>query len=161
MIACFALSGDTYNNRLPDPVLQQVEHFGEPSTTVNDSFPSSFALLGSDYSSRSNTLVTATSGGYDDGSTDCGPAFIGLPQDVQEIAYDYPVEFCWNNLENTTADLIFTKLMKPLEFKNGKETTYYFKWWSTVFRCSRGACKFAEQDDTSCGNDRWERGIRS
>ena len=24
---------------------------------------------------------------------DCGPAFIGLPQDVQEIAYDYPVEF--------------------------------------------------------------------
>ena len=32
------LSGDTYNNRLPDPVLQQVEHFGEPSTTVNDSF---------------------------------------------------------------------------------------------------------------------------
>ena len=25
--------------------------------------------------------------------TDCGPAFIGLPQDIQEIAYDYPEEF--------------------------------------------------------------------
>ncbi len=32
------LCGDTFTNRLPDPVLQQVEHFGTPSTTVNDSF---------------------------------------------------------------------------------------------------------------------------
>ena len=24
---------------------------------------------------------------------DCGPAFISLPQDIQEIAYDYPIEF--------------------------------------------------------------------
>ncbi len=32
------ISGDTYVNRLPDPVLQQVEHFGDPSITVNDSF---------------------------------------------------------------------------------------------------------------------------
>ena len=32
------LCGDTFSNRLPDPVLQQVEHFGSPSTTVNDSF---------------------------------------------------------------------------------------------------------------------------
>ena len=32
------LSGDTFSSRIPDPVLQQVEHFGSPSTTVNDSF---------------------------------------------------------------------------------------------------------------------------
>ena len=32
------LSGDTFQNRRPDPVLQQVEHFGEPSMTVNDCF---------------------------------------------------------------------------------------------------------------------------
>ena len=25
--------------------------------------------------------------------SDCGPAFIGLCQDTQEIAYEYPVEF--------------------------------------------------------------------
>ncbi len=24
---------------------------------------------------------------------DCGPVFLGLPQDIQEIAYDYPAEF--------------------------------------------------------------------
>src|SRR4249920_3967077 len=32
------LSGDTFANRLPDPVLQQVEHFESPSTSVNDAF---------------------------------------------------------------------------------------------------------------------------
>jgi hypothetical protein len=32
------IAGDTFNSRLPDPVLQQVEHFGSPSSTVNDAF---------------------------------------------------------------------------------------------------------------------------
>ena len=32
------LPGDTFTGRGPDPVLQQVEHFGSPSTTVNDAF---------------------------------------------------------------------------------------------------------------------------
>jgi len=87
------LSGDTYNNRLPDPVLQQVEHFGEPSTTVNDSFRAV-----SRYWDRIthpaqilSSLPQAVATMMD--PADCGPAFIGLPQDIQEIAYDYPVEF--------------------------------------------------------------------
>ena len=32
------IAGDTFQSRVPDPVLQQVEHFGAPSTTVNDGF---------------------------------------------------------------------------------------------------------------------------
>src|SRR5262245_63311101 len=32
------LSGDTFASRIPDPVLQQVEPFDDPSVTVNDSF---------------------------------------------------------------------------------------------------------------------------
>ena len=32
------LAGDTFASRAPDPVLQQVEHFGDPSVTVNDAF---------------------------------------------------------------------------------------------------------------------------
>src|SRR4051795_5282226 len=32
------LSGDYYANRGPDPVLQQVEHFGDPTTSVNDAY---------------------------------------------------------------------------------------------------------------------------
>ena len=32
------LPGDTYANRMPDPALQQVEHFNNPGITQNDSF---------------------------------------------------------------------------------------------------------------------------
>ena len=32
------VAGDTFTSRLPDPVLQQVEHWGDPSLTVNDTF---------------------------------------------------------------------------------------------------------------------------
>jgi 3D-(3,5/4)-trihydroxycyclohexane-1,2-dione acylhydrolase (decyclizing) len=87
------LSGDTYNNRLPDPVLQQVEHFGEPSTTVNDSFRavSRFWDRITHPAQIISSLPQAVATMLD--PADCGPAFIGLPQDIQEIAYDYPVEF--------------------------------------------------------------------
>lgn len=87
------LSGDTYNNRLPDPVLQQVEHFGEPSTTVNDSFRSVSRFWDriTHPAQILSSLPQAVATMMD--PADCGPAFIGLPQDVQEIAYDYPVEF--------------------------------------------------------------------
>ena len=32
------LAGDTFQSRIPDPVLQQVEHYGDPTTSVNDAF---------------------------------------------------------------------------------------------------------------------------
>ena len=32
------LPGDTYANRMPHPVLEQVEHFNNPSVTANDAF---------------------------------------------------------------------------------------------------------------------------
>lgn len=87
------ISGDTYINRLPDPVLQQVEHYGEPSTTVNDSFRAVSRFWdriihpAQIISSLPQAIATMLD------PADCGPAFIGLPQDIQEIAYDYPVEF--------------------------------------------------------------------
>src|SRR2546429_214108 len=31
-------SGDTFKHRMVDPVLQQVEHFGDPTITVTDTF---------------------------------------------------------------------------------------------------------------------------
>lgn len=87
------LSGDTYTNRLPDPVLQQVEHFGEPSTTVNDSFRavSRFWDRITHPAQILSSLPQAVATLLD--PADCGPAFIGLPQDTQELAYDYPVAF--------------------------------------------------------------------
>ncbi|MFT6532811.1 MAG: 3D-(3,5/4)-trihydroxycyclohexane-1,2-dione acylhydrolase (decyclizing) [Limimaricola cinnabarinus] len=87
------ISGDTYMNRLPDPVLQQVEHFGNPATTVNDSFKpvcrywDRITHPAQILSSLPQAIATMLD------PADCGPAFIGLPQDTQELAYDYPEAF--------------------------------------------------------------------
>ncbi|MHC8508685.1 MAG: 3D-(3,5/4)-trihydroxycyclohexane-1,2-dione acylhydrolase (decyclizing) [Rhodospirillales bacterium] len=87
------LAGDVFANRRPDPVLQQVEHFGDPTVTVNDSFRAV-----SRYWDRIthpeqiiSSLPQAVAVMLDPGN--CGPAFIGLCQDTQEIAFDYPAEF--------------------------------------------------------------------
>jgi 3D-(3,5/4)-trihydroxycyclohexane-1,2-dione acylhydrolase (decyclizing) len=87
------LSGDTYVNRLPDPVLQQVEHFGTPSTTVNDSFRAVTRYWDriTHPAQIISSLPQAVAMMLD--PADCGPAFLGLPQDTQELAYDYPEEF--------------------------------------------------------------------
>ena len=87
------LSGDTFEHRIVDPVLQQVEHFGAPATTVNDAFRAVVR-----YWDRITTpeqivqsLPHAVNTMLDPG--DCGPAFIALPQDVQAQAYDFPARF--------------------------------------------------------------------
>jgi 3D-(3,5/4)-trihydroxycyclohexane-1,2-dione acylhydrolase (decyclizing) len=87
------LCGDTFQTRLPDPVLQQLEHFGDPTLGVNDAFKavSRFwdrithpAQILQSLPAALNTMLDPA---------DCGPAFIGLPQDVQGWTYDYPVSF--------------------------------------------------------------------
>jgi len=87
------LAGDTYANRLPDPVLQQVEHYGNPTTTVNDCFKAvsrywdRITLPGQIITSLPQAVATMLD------PADCGPAFIGLCQDTQEVAFDYPLAF--------------------------------------------------------------------
>ena len=87
------LGGDTFASRLPDPVLQQVEHFGNPTTTVNDAFKAVTRYW--DRIARPEQILSslpqAVAIMLD--PADCGPAFIGLAQDVQGEAYDYPAAF--------------------------------------------------------------------
>ena len=87
------LCGDTYETRLPDPVLQQVEHFGDPTISVNEAFKpvSRYWDRITHPAQIIQSLPVAIATMLD--PADCGPAFIGLPQDVQGWAYDYPVEF--------------------------------------------------------------------
>lgn len=87
------LSGDTFVNRRPDPVLQQVEHFGDPSISVNDCFRpvSRYWDRITHPEQIISSLPQALATMFD--PADCGPAFIGLPQDIQEIAFDYPEVF--------------------------------------------------------------------
>ena len=87
------LCGDTFLTRLPDPVLQQMEHFNNPTLGVNDAFKAvsrywdRITHPAQVIQSLPNALATMLD------PADCGPAFIGLPQDVQGWAYDYPTAF--------------------------------------------------------------------
>ena len=87
------VSGDTFANRVPDPVLQQVEHFHNPSLTVNDAFRAVTRYW--DRITRPEQIVAslpqAVATMLD--PADCGPAFIALSQDVQAEAFDYPEAF--------------------------------------------------------------------
>ena len=87
------IAGDTFASRLPDPVLQQVEHFGVPSTTVNDAFRPVVRYWDriTHPAQLLSSLPQAVATMLDPG--DCGPAFIGLPQDVAAEAFDYPEAF--------------------------------------------------------------------
>jgi 3D-(3,5/4)-trihydroxycyclohexane-1,2-dione acylhydrolase (decyclizing) len=87
------ICGDGYATRLPDPVLQQVEHFNSPAISVTDAFKSvtrywdRITHPAQLIQSLPNAIATMLD------PADCGPAFLALPQDVQGWAYDYPVEF--------------------------------------------------------------------
>jgi len=85
------IAGDTFQSRVPDPVLQQVEHFGAPSTTVNDGFRPVVRYWDriTHPAQVAQSLPHAVQTMLD--PADCGPAFIGLPQDIAGEAYDYPV----------------------------------------------------------------------
>jgi 3D-(3,5/4)-trihydroxycyclohexane-1,2-dione acylhydrolase (decyclizing) len=84
------LSGDTFASRIPDPALQQIEDFGTPSTTVNDAFRPVTRywdrIVRPEQLAHSLPQVVATL--LD--PADCGPAFLGLPQDVQAESFDFP-----------------------------------------------------------------------
>ncbi len=92
-IPALFISGDAFTSRLPDPVLQQVEHFGDPTTTVNDCFRPVVRYWDriTHPAQLLNTLPQVTRVLLD--PADCGPAFLGLPQDVAATAYDYPLSF--------------------------------------------------------------------
>src|SRR5260221_587977 len=87
------LAGDTFANRLPDPVLQEVEHFGGPTITVNDAFKAVTRYWDriTHPAQIISSLPQATATMLD--PADCGPAFLALPQDTQELAFDYPEIF--------------------------------------------------------------------
>ena len=87
------LCGDAFVTRLPDPVLQQMEHFYNPSLGVNDAFKAVTRYWDRIVHPAQiiQSLPSAVATMLD--PADCGPAFLGLPQDVQGWAYDYPEIF--------------------------------------------------------------------
>ena len=86
-------SGDTFQHRIVDPVLQQVEHFGDPTITVADAFKPVTRYW--DRITKPEQVIRSLPQALAvmlDPATR-GPAFFALPQDVQADAYDFPVRF--------------------------------------------------------------------
>ena len=87
------LCGDAFLTRLPDPVLQQLEHFGNPALGLNDGFQAVSRYWDRiTHPAQVIQSLPAAIGTMLD-PADCGPAFIALPQDVQGWTYDYPESF--------------------------------------------------------------------
>ncbi|HEV7765647.1 MAG TPA: 3D-(3,5/4)-trihydroxycyclohexane-1,2-dione acylhydrolase (decyclizing) [Thermoanaerobaculia bacterium] len=92
-IPVLLLPGDIFADRQPDPVLQQLEHPGNATVSVNDCFIPVSRYF--DRISRPEQLVPAMLNAMrvltDPAAT--GAVTIALPQDVQSEAFDYPDSF--------------------------------------------------------------------
>lgn len=84
------LPGDVFANRQPDPVLQQIENFGDGTVSANDCFRPVSRYF--DRITRPEQLIPAFRRAMQvlTDPADCGPVTLALCQDVQAEAYDYP-----------------------------------------------------------------------
>src|SRR6516164_507652 len=90
------LPGDIFVSRDPDPVLQQVEDFGDGTVSANDCFrPVSRYFDRIVHPSQLITSLPRAVRTLTDPAL-CGPVTLALPQDVQADAFDYPVDFFEN-----------------------------------------------------------------
>ena len=87
------IPGDTFANRRPDPVLQQVEDFTGPTVTANDCFRPVSRYF--DRITRPEQIITSLPAAINilTDAANCGPATLAFSQDVQAEAYDYPESF--------------------------------------------------------------------
>jgi 3D-(3,5/4)-trihydroxycyclohexane-1,2-dione acylhydrolase (decyclizing) len=87
------LPGDVFANRKPDPVLQQIENFGDGTATANDCFRPVSRYF--DRIARPEQLIPALHRAMEvlTDPAECGPVTLALCQDVQAEAYDYPESF--------------------------------------------------------------------
>jgi 3D-(3,5/4)-trihydroxycyclohexane-1,2-dione acylhydrolase (decyclizing) len=85
--------GDVFANRGPDPVLQQIEDFGDGTVSANDAFKPVSRYF--DRITRAEQLMTALPRAFRvlTDPAECGPVTLAFCQDVQAEAYDYPEAF--------------------------------------------------------------------
>jgi 3D-(3,5/4)-trihydroxycyclohexane-1,2-dione acylhydrolase (decyclizing) len=87
------LPGDVFAARIPDPVLQQVEDFGDGTVSANDCFRPVSRYF--DRIARPEQIVPALTRAMAvlTDPAECGPVTLSLCQDVQAEAFDYPESF--------------------------------------------------------------------
>ncbi len=87
------IPSDVFANRRPDPVLQQIEDFGDGTTSVNDCFRPVSRYF--DRITRPEQIVPALNRAIAvlTDPAESGPVTLAFCQDVQTEAYDYPASF--------------------------------------------------------------------
>ncbi|BDT73399.1 3D-(3,5/4)-trihydroxycyclohexane-1,2-dione hydrolase [Comamonadaceae bacterium OS-4] len=87
------LPGDVFATRRPDPVLQQIESFGQGDLSASDCFRPVTRYF--DRLTRPEHILTALPRAVQmmTDPANCGPACLSLPQDVQTMAFDCPEDF--------------------------------------------------------------------
>lgn len=87
------IPGDVFANRAPDPVLQQIEDWGDGTVSANDAFKPVSRYF--DRITRPEQILTALPRALRvmTDPADCGPVTLAFCQDVQAEAFDYPVSF--------------------------------------------------------------------
>jgi 3D-(3,5/4)-trihydroxycyclohexane-1,2-dione acylhydrolase (decyclizing) len=87
------LPGDVFASRRPDPVLQQVESFGDGTISANDCFRPVSRYF--DRITRPEQIIAALPRALAvlTDPAECGPVTLALCQDVQAEAFDYPEQF--------------------------------------------------------------------
>ncbi len=135
------LPGDFFASRTPDPVLQQLEDFSDPTISVNDCFKPVSRYFDRIMRPEQiiNSLPVAMQTLLD--PENCGPVTLSLPQDVQAEAFDYPEEFfikrthsirqiALDNMELTRAVEALLQSKKPFIVAGGG--VYYAKACETL-----------------------------
>jgi 3D-(3,5/4)-trihydroxycyclohexane-1,2-dione acylhydrolase (decyclizing) len=87
------LPGDVFAARRPDPVLQQIEAWDDGTITANDAFRPVSRYF--DRITRPEQIIPAFTRAMQvlTDPSECGPVTLGLCQDVQTEAFDFPVHF--------------------------------------------------------------------
>jgi 3D-(3,5/4)-trihydroxycyclohexane-1,2-dione acylhydrolase (decyclizing) len=87
------LPGDVFASRRPDPVLQQVENFGDGTISANDCFRPVSRYF--DRITRPEQIMPALQRALAvlTDPAECGPVTLALCQDTQAEAYEYPESF--------------------------------------------------------------------
>ena len=124
------LPSDVFAGRAPDPVLQQVEHFGDGTVSANDCFRPVSRYF--DRIARPEQIVSALNRAMTvlTDPADCGPVTLALCQDTQAEAFDCPESFfeehIWNirrpapdAVELAAAAELLASAAKPLLIAGG------------------------------------------
>ncbi len=124
------LPGDVFANRIPDPVLQQIENFSDGTLSANDCFKTVSRYF--DRITRPEQIIPALERAmqvfFD--PSECGPVTLSLCQDVQAEAFDYPETFFETRVWTTrrvrpslnelhAAAALLSKAKKPLIISGG------------------------------------------